>query len=81
MSIIIFENAVLGRSIWIFVSHILGLSEDIFFTLFLKILMSQGLGISFLMESIFMYLTESLVNLSKIRKLYVKLDFQEFVFQ
>lgn len=43
--------------------------------------MSQGLGISFLMESIFMYLTESLVNLSKIRKLYVKLDFQEFVFQ
>lgn len=81
MSIIIFENAVLGRSIWIFVSHILGLSEDIFFTLFFKILMSQGLGISFLMESIFMYLTESLVNLSKIRKLYVKLDFQEFVFQ
>lgn len=81
MSIIIFENAVLGRSIWIFVGHILGLSEDIFFTLFFKILMSQGLGISFLMESIFMYLTESLVNLSKIRKLYVKLDFQEFVFQ
>lgn len=43
--------------------------------------MSQGLSVSFLMETTLIYLTISLVNLNKTRKLYVKLGFQEFVFQ
>lgn len=43
--------------------------------------MSWGLSVPFFDGNHIIYLTITLVNLNKIRKLHVKLGFQEFVFQ